>query len=160
MDEQSRTTIAAATKWICRSILDGSTIFTCGNGGSAADAAHMTERKPLRSVCLNADAIAMSCIANDFGWQNVFARQVEALGRPGDVLVVFSTSGESRNVIMAVKRAVECGMYCIHVGGEEMGEVGRLSDIHIGVPSGQTERVQEVHTVILHHFVQCVEDMV
>jgi D-sedoheptulose 7-phosphate isomerase len=149
-------------------ILEGGTIFTCGNGGSAATAAHMVEemvgkfvqvRRPIPAVCLNADATAMSCIANDFGWPDVFSRQIAAVGSRGDALVAFSTSGESSNVIRAIQHALNRGMAVIHVGGRSGGTGGRMADISVRVPSPVVARIQEVHTLILHYFLERLEEV-
>ena len=161
--------IRKASEWICETAVRKRTIFTCGNGGSAATALHMTEelvgrftneRRPVSSICLSADSVAMSCIANDFGWSEVFSRQLAAQARRGDLLVSFSTSGNSTNVVNAVREALRIGLYCIHLGGDTPGVAGGAADVSIRVPTGSTARVQEVHTLLLHHFLACVEDSI
>ena len=144
----------------------GGKIMTCGNGGSACDAMHLSEelvgrfdgdRRSLAAVCLCADASLMTCIANDFGFDAVFARQVEGLGRPGDVLVLFSTSGNSANLVAALQQAKKAGVTTISVLGKSGGKCKGLADYEIIVPSQTTARIQEVHTFILHAWLTLIE---
>jgi D-sedoheptulose 7-phosphate isomerase len=134
-------------------------LLTCGNGGSATDAAHLAEelvgrykctRRPLAAVCLSSDGPALTCIANDFGFENVFSRQVEALGREGDVLVVFTTSGKSENVNRALEAAKQVGVTTVALTGETGGRSEELADFVVAVPSTNGARVQEMHTLVLH----------
>jgi D-sedoheptulose 7-phosphate isomerase len=144
----------------------GRTLFTCGNGGSSADALHLAEefvgryrsnRRPLPAVCLNADVTALTCIANDFGYEAIFARQLAALGRPGDVLVVFSTSGNSPNILRAIETAREREMLVVGLLGKDGGAARELTHHAIIVPSANTARIQEAHGLLLHAICEEVE---
>jgi D-sedoheptulose 7-phosphate isomerase len=143
----------------------GGTIYTCGNGGSAAEALHLAEeligryrgdRPPLRALCLNADPTALTCIANDFGFEQVFARQCEALLTPADVLVVFSTSGASANIIAALRTARARGVDAIGLLGRDGGECAGLCSSLI-VRSNDSAHVQEAHQVVLHLLCELIE---
>lgn len=147
-------------------LLAGHTLYTAGNGGSAADALHLAEeligryrgnRCPLPAICLNADIGALTCIANDFGYDEVFARQLAALGKPGDVLVVFSTSGHSPNILNVLRTARSKGVISIALLGKDGGAARALADHVLIVPSNNTARIQEVHTLILHAICEEVE---
>jgi D-sedoheptulose 7-phosphate isomerase len=144
----------------------GNKLLTCGNGGSAADALHMAEelvgrfdreRPSLPAVCLNADPTLMTCIGNDYGYDRLFSRQVEGLGRAGDVLVGFSTSGNSRNVNAAFTAARERGLVTIALLGKDGGAATALVDHALVVPSRNTARIQEIHTFILHAWLTHIE---
>ncbi|MBC8077099.1 MAG: SIS domain-containing protein [Chloroflexales bacterium] len=144
----------------------GGTIYTCGNGGSATDAAHLSEelvgryranRRPLPAVCLNADGAALTCIANDFGYDQVFARPIAALGWPGDVLVCFSTSGNSPNLLAALAAARAKGVATLALLGGGGGAARALADHALIVPSSNGARVQEAHTLLLHAICEAVE---
>lgn len=158
--------ISAAGTAIIRSLENGGTVFTCGNGGSASDAFHLTQelvgrfvavRRALRSVCLNADAATLTCIGNDQGFAEIFARQVQALGRSGDVLVAFSTSGNSPNVLNAIAAAAELRMLTILMSGGNGGAAQADCNYRILVPSRTTARIQEVHTLILHQWLEAID---
>ncbi|MFD2257528.1 SIS domain-containing protein [Luteolibacter algae] len=151
---------------IVQAILAGKKLLTCGNGGSAADALHLAEelvgrysveRRALPALCLNADATAITCICNDYGYEHVFSRGVEALGKPGDVLVGFTTSGNSANVIAAFKAAEQRGMITILLAGKDGGAARGTCDHEIIVPSGNTARIQEVHTLVLHQWLEAID---
>lgn len=142
------------------------TVYTCGNGGSAAEAMHLTEeligryrysRPPYAAICLNADATAITCIANDFGFDQVFARQVEALCGPDDILIVFSTSGNSPNIVNALQAARRRGARTIGLLGKGGGPCAQLCESALVVASEHTEHVQEAHQVILHLILEAVE---
>ena len=144
----------------------GGKLLTCGNGGSAADALHLAEelvgrydleRRGLPAVCINADVTALTCIGNDYGYDRIFSRQVEALGRPGDVLVGFSTSGNSPNVLSAFRRAQDLGLTTIFLGGKDGGLAKGRCNHEIIVPSFRTARIQEVHTLILHQWLETID---
>lgn len=144
----------------------GHKLLTCGNGGSAADALHLSEelvgrykrdRRALPAVCLNADVTALTCIANDYGYDQVFARGVEALGCVGDVLVGFTTSGNSPNIIKAFQVAKDRGVITILVSGKDGGALHGTADHEIIVPSQSTARIQEIHTVILHQWLEGID---
>ena len=154
--------MAAAVDVLFNAIGNDSKILACGNGGSAADAQHFIaelvgrferERLPLAGVTLSADTSIMTAVGNDYGFDHVFERQVEALGRPGDVLVCLSTSGNSPNVLRAVAAAQARDMPIIALTGKGGGVVGELmteKDVHLCVPHDRTMRIQEVHIVLLH----------
>lgn len=151
---------------VAAALLAGQTLFTCGNGGSAADALHLAEelvgryrgnRRPLPAICLNADPTALTCIANDFGYEAVFARQLQALARPGDLLVVFSTSGGSPNILAALGAARACGVVSVALLGKGGGAAADLADHPLVVPSANSARIQEVHGLILHAICEEVE---
>jgi len=139
----------------------GGKILACGNGGSAADAQHFAaelvnrfeiNRRGLAAVALTHDASVITSIANDFSFDRVFSRQVEALGRPGDLLLAISTSGTSNNVTAAAEAAASAGMSTIALTGRDGGDLGRNNNIkvHINIPHNSTPRIQEMHITCLH----------
>ena len=145
----------------------GGTLYTSGNGGSAAQALHLSEeligryrdnRPALRAVCLNADPTAMSCIANDFGFERVFARQCEALLASNDVLIVLSTSGKSANLIEALKVAKACATLTVGLLGSGGGECGPLCDHEITIDETDSAFVQEAHQVVVHLLCEMIEE--
>ena len=146
----------------------GGKIMTAGNGGSAADALHLAEelvgrfiktRRSLAAVSLVADPTLLTCIGNDFGYDALFARQVEGVGKAGDVLVVFTTSGNSENLVRAVDVANESGITTIALLGKDGGKLRGRANHELIVPSDVTARIQEVHTLILHLWLSMVEDV-
>ena len=158
--------VAAAGRAIIASIQQGGKLLTCGNGGSAADALHLAEelvgryhleRRALPALCLNADPTAITCICNDYGYEHVFSRGIEALGRPGDVLVGFTTSGNSANVIAAFHAATARGVTTILLAGRDGGQARGLCQHEIIVPSQNTARIQEVHTLVLHQWLEAID---
>ncbi len=158
--------VAAAGQAIIASIQQGGKLLTCGNGGSAADALHLAEelvgryhleRRALPAICLNADPTAITCICNDYGYEHVFSRGVEALGRRGDVLVGFTTSGNSANVIAAFHAAAALGVTTVLLAGRDGGQARGLCQHEIIVPSGNTARIQEVHTLVLHQWLEAID---
>jgi len=145
----------------------GGTIYTAGNGGSAAQALHLSEeligryrenRPALRAVCLNADPTAMSCIANDFGFERVFARQCEALLGSNDVLLVLSTSGKSPNLVEALKVAKACATLTVGLLGSGGGAFGPLCDHEITIDETDSAFVQEAHQVVVHLLCEMIEE--
>ncbi|OGA37354.1 MAG: phosphoheptose isomerase [Betaproteobacteria bacterium RIFCSPLOWO2_12_FULL_62_13] len=154
--------IAAAAERMVRCLNQDGKILACGNGGSAADAQHFSgellnrfemERPGLAAIALTTDTSTLTSIANDYDFEQVFARQVRALGNAKDLLLAISTSGNSRNVVAAIQAAHEGGMDVIALtgrGGGKTGEILRPSDIHICVPATSTARIQEVHLLTLH----------
>lgn len=144
----------------------GHKILTCGNGGSMCDAMHMAEelsgkyredRIPFAALAMS-DASALTCIGNDYGFDQVFSRQTQALGKPGDVLVCISTSGNSQNVLQAARKAKELGMHVLSLTGNGGGALGDLSDVDVSVPwSGFADRVQEVHIRCIHSWIDAIE---
>lgn len=146
----------------------GKPLLTCGNGGSAADASHIAgemvgrffiDRKPYNVICLSDNSATITSIANDFGYEHVFAQQVKGLGSPGVVLLGISTSGNSKNVVNAMIAAKELGMTTIGMTGEGGGKMAELSDILLAVPSKVTPIIQQVHQCWYHYFCMTVEDI-
>jgi D-sedoheptulose 7-phosphate isomerase len=154
--------IAAAIDTMFGALANGSRILACGNGGSAADAQHFAaelvgrferERPGLPAIALTTDASVLTALANDYAYDEVFARQIRALGQPGDVLLAITTSGNSANVLAAIEAAHEREMIVVALTGNGGGQTnGVLTefDIHICVPSGRTARIQEVHLLTIH----------
>lgn len=154
--------IAAAIETMTNCLLNGSKILACGNGGSAADAQHFAaelvgrfeaERQELAAIALTTDSSILTAVGNDYGFAHVFSRQVRALGHAGDVLLAISTSGNSGNVIEAIKAAHEHDMRIIALTGKGGGEIGEMlhdDDIHLCVPADRTARIQETHLLIIH----------
>jgi D-sedoheptulose 7-phosphate isomerase len=151
--------VALASKIVAEALANGNKILACGNGGSAADAQHfvaefigrfLKERRPLPAVSLTCDPSIMTAIGNDYGFEEVFARQVEALGRPGDVLVAISTSGRSKNIIRAIELASRLGLKIVSLSGSTADKVLEASDVWCHVDSTITPHIQELHTAILH----------
>lgn len=161
------TAIEAAAGLMTESLRNGGRILLCGNGGSAADCQHIAaeftsvltqefQRPALSAIALTTDTSFLTANANDFGFEGVFARHVEALGRKGDVLVAISTSGNSRNVLRAVSRASELGMRTVALTGRG-GELPARADVAIRVPSDRTSHIQETHIAIGHILCELVE---
>jgi phosphoheptose isomerase len=145
----------------------GGRVFLCGNGGSAADAQHIaaelvcrfeTARRGLPAIALTTDSSALTAIGNDFGFERVFARQVEALARPGDVLIAISTSGDSANVIAAARAARAAGVTCVGLLGGGGGRLRALVDDAVLAPSSVTARVQECHILIGHIWCALIDE--
>jgi len=158
--------IERAASIIIEALASGHIVLVCGNGGSAAEAQHFAgelvgrfrrEREPWPVLALTADTAVLTAVANDYGYDTIFERQVAAFGHHGDVLVAFSTSGESRNVITAANLARDRGMSVIALTGREPTQLGRISDVVIAVPAIQTALVQEVHSVLVHLISDIVE---
>ncbi|MFQ3670391.1 MAG: SIS domain-containing protein [Verrucomicrobiia bacterium] len=146
----------------------GAKVLSCGNGGSAADALHLAEelvgryrmdRKALPGIALCGDPAAMTCIANDWCYEEVFARQVEAHGRSGDWFFGISTSGNSENVLRAIRRARELGLVTVAMLGKDGGRAKGLAEIELIVPCHITARVQEIHTWIIHVILEELEQI-
>lgn len=151
---------------ILEALIRGNKLMTCGNGGSAADALHLAEelvgrysrdRRALPGLCLNADPTAITCICNDYGYEHVFSRGVEALGKPGDILVGFTTSGNSANVLHAFEAASVRGITTILLAGKDGGRARGSCDHEIIIPSHNTARIQEMHTAVLHQWLETVD---
>lgn len=145
----------------------GGKLVAFGNGGSAADAQHLAaelvgrysrDRRPLAALALSADTSVLTAIANDTSYNRVFARQIEALGRRGDVALAISTSGTSRNVVAGLESARQLGLTTVALTGRDGGTVARLADVHVNVPETSTARVQEVHRTLLHVICELLED--
>lgn len=167
-DELAPAIVLGAMKMIDALLSDGK-ILVCGNGGSAADAQHFSsellnrfeaERPGLPAIALTTDASTVTSIANDHHFEEIFARQVSALGRPGDVLLAISTSGNSPNVLRAIQAAHERDMVCVVLSGRGGGAVAGLlreSDVDICVPGTSTARIQEMHIVIIHNLCDLID---
>lgn len=151
---------------ILKALKSGCKLLTCGNGGSAADAMHLAEelvgryrrdRPALPAICLNADPTAITCICNDYGYEKVFSRGIEALGKPGDVMVGFTTSGNSANVLAAFAAAKSLGITTVLLAGRDGGKARGSCDHEIIVPSDSTSRIQEIHTLVLHQWLESID---
>lgn len=154
--------IAAAVQALLACVTSGGKVLACGNGGSAADAQHFAaefvgrferERPELGAIALTTDSSILTAVANDYDFERIFAKQVRALGQAGDVLLAFSTSGNSANVLAAVEAAHEREMTVIALtgrGGGKMTSALRETDVHVCVPHDRTARIQEVHLLVLH----------
>jgi D-sedoheptulose 7-phosphate isomerase len=158
--------VLEAAAAIATSLRSGGKLLVFGNGGSAAEAQHMTcelvgkflrERHALAAVALTTDTSALTAIGNDYSFDRMFARQIEALGRPGDVALGISTSGASTNVVQALAAAKAGRLRTIALTGRDGGEAGRVAEIHVNVPSQSTQRVQEVHLTLIHVICDLVE---
>jgi D-sedoheptulose 7-phosphate isomerase len=145
---------------------DGNKVLFCGNGGSAADAQHLAaelsgrfyfDREPLDSEALHVNTSYMTAVANDYSYDEVFARLVKAKGRKGDILIGFSTSGNSGNIVRAFKTAGEMGMITVALTGESGGKLKEIADYLINVPSNDTPRIQESHILIGHIICEIIE---
>lgn len=151
--------VAAAADAIGRSLRQGGKVLAFGNGGSASDAQHLVaelvgrferERRSLAGIALTTDSAVVTAIANDYGYEHVFTRQVEGLGQTGDIAFGISTSGQSPNVRAAMAAAKARGLTTIALTGRDGGPIGAEADIHINVAERSTPRVQEVHRTVLH----------
>lgn len=147
-------------------LANGGYIFVCGNGGSASDAQHFAseltgrfekERRGYRACALTTDSSALTAIGNDFGFDFVYSRQLEALGKAGDLLLAISTSGNSRNIVQAVKYARGNDIHCIGLLGRDGGKLATLVDLPLIVPAQKTARIQEAHIFILHLMCELLE---
>ena len=154
---------------ICSQLKEGRKVIVFGNGGSAAQAQHFASelvnkflkaRRAIPALSLTTDTSSLTSIANDFDFDHVFSRQIEALGQEGDVALALSTSGESMNVIRALQTAREKNLYTVGLTGEGGGRIGSLCHILLDVPSRETPRVQEVHLILLHLLAQEIEEKV
>lgn len=152
-------TVLDVAQRLCAAYEAGGVLYTFGNGGSAADAQHLTgelighykrDRRALAAVTLTTDATVTSCIANDYSYDDVFSRQVEALVRPHDVVAGFSTSGRSPNVVAALAAARTRGATTVLFGGSSGGPAAEHADVVLLAPATQTARIQEMHTLMLH----------
>ncbi|MEN8178337.1 MAG: phosphoheptose isomerase [Pseudomonadota bacterium] len=160
--------IEEAAELIVAQLLEGGKLLSCGNGGSAGDAQHFSseminrferERPGLPALALTTDSSTLTSIANDYDYSRVFARQIEALGQPSDLLLAISTSGHSANILAAIESAHERDMHVVALTGRDGGEIAKLltvDDVELRVPSDSTARIQEVHLLIIH----CLCDIV
>lgn len=162
---------AQAAEIMLQCLMNDGKILACGNGGSAADAQHFAaemtgrfekERMELAAVALTTDTSALTAIGNDYGFDHVFSKQVRALGRPGDVLIGISTSGNSANIITAIEAAHERDMRVIAFTGRDGGKIAAMlkdNDILLNVPHPRTARIQEVHILLIHALCDCIDTM-
>ena len=158
--------VDSAALAMARSLAAGGKVLVCGNGGSAADAQHMTgellgrflmERPSLPAVALTVDTSTLTAIGNDYGYEDIFSRQVQGLGRKGDVLVAISTSGNSGNVLKAIEAAREAGLAVVGFTGKGGGRMAALCDHLINVPSSHTPHIQEIHEAVMHLLCQLID---
>ena len=162
---------AQAAELLLACLMNDGRVLICGNGGSAADAQHVAaemtgrlekERMELAAIALTTDTSALTAIGNDYGFEHIFSKQVRALGRAGDVLVGISTSGNSANVIEAIKAAHERDMRVIALTGRDGGKIAAMlqdSDILLNVPYPRTARIQENHILLIHAICDCIDTM-
>jgi len=158
--------VSAAAAVLAKSLLNGGKLLACGNGGSAADASHLTtefvcrfskDRKPYAALSLAANGGDLTAIGNDYAFDDIFARQIEAFGRKGDVLAAFTTSGRSENVRRALMTAKACGVTSIAFLGKDGGTCDGMADIQLLVPVTLTARIQEAHKLLLHTICEIVD---
>ena len=161
--------VAGAVESITSALRSGKPLLVCGNGGSAADAMHITgelvgrflaEREALKVICLSSNPSILTAWANDYSFETVFSRQVEAYGEPGAVLLGISTSGNSKNVVAAFQRAHSLAMTTIALTGDGGGELAALSDYLFAVPSRSTPLIQQAHICLYHYLCQTVEQRI
>jgi D-sedoheptulose 7-phosphate isomerase len=165
-DKSALLNIERAATAMAASVTGGGKIISCGNGGSHCDAMHFAEeltgkyrdaRRAIPAICIS-DASHISCVGNDYGYDFIFSRYLEALGNKGDVLFCLSTSGNSKNILEAVRAAKEKGMKVVALTGKDGGKLGPLADIEIRVPhTGYADRIQEVHIKIIHIVILLIE---
>lgn len=160
--------IDAAAKLMITALLDNKKILSCGNGGSAGDAQHFSsellnryerERPSLPGIALSTDTSTLTSIANDYSYEEIFSKQIKALGQPGDILLAISTSGNSANVMEAINAAHERGMSVVALTGKDGGKMAPLlygNDVEIRVPANKTNRIQETHLLVIH----CLCDLI
>jgi len=158
--------MASAADMVRDTVKQGRTLFFCGNGGSAADAQHlateyvvryMRERRAVAAIALTTDTSLLTAAANDLGFDQVFARQIEALARPGDLLIIHSTSGDSPNVLRAAESARSVGVKVLAFSARSGGALRALADLTIVVPTQRTDRAQELHLCIEHAICELIE---
>jgi D-sedoheptulose 7-phosphate isomerase len=164
--------IEDAARRMVHSLAAGGKVMACGNGGSAADSQHFAaemlnrfekERPPLAAIALTTDTSTLTSIANDYRYEDVFAKQVKALGKPGDVLLAISTSGNSPNVIEAIRAAHAHGVAVAALTGKQGGRIAALlgpHDIHLCVPAERTARIQEVHLLTIHCLCDAIDALI
>lgn len=158
--------IATALEMVRRTVAQGGTLFFCGNGGSAADAQHMAteyvvrymrNRRAYPAIALTTDSSLLTATGNDFGFDHIFSRQVEALAQPGDLLIIHSTSGNSPNVIRAAEAAKVLGVPVLALSAKDGGALKHVADHTIVVPTDRTDRAQEIHLCIQHAICEVIE---
>jgi len=161
-----REPLEAAARCVADCLRAGGCLLVCGNGGSAAESAHLAteftcrfceDRRPFPAIALTVDGGLLTAVGNDYNFDQIFARQVRAFGKPGDVLLAFTTSGNSRNVLLALEEARACGLGTIAFLGKGGGKALGLAAIELLVPSQTTARIQEIHLFLLHALCEIVE---
>ncbi len=167
--KETTTLIARAASLMASAVEGGGKIISCGNGGSHCDAMHFAEeltgkyrnpRKAIPAICIS-DASHITCVGNDYGYDSIFSRYLEALGNDGDVLLALSTSGQSANVIKAAETARQRGMMVVALTGKDGGKLADLADVEIRVPhDGYADRIQEVHIKVIHILILLIEGRV
>jgi D-sedoheptulose 7-phosphate isomerase len=159
--------VQTAARWCIDALRSGNKILICGNGGSAAEAQHLAgellghylqDRMPLPAIALTADSVLVTCIANDYSYDDIFARQVRGLARSGDVLICFSTSGNSRNIVAALNTARDVSVRSIAFLGRTGGKAADLADCPLIVATNETARSQEAHQFLLHCMMDRIEE--
>ena len=158
--------LTLAAEMCLETLRRGGKILACGNGGSAAEAQHLVgelagryqrSRRPLAAVALNADSTLLTCIGNDFSFEDAFARQVEGLGRPGDLLIAFTSSGNSPNIVRALRKATQQGLRSVAFLGRDGGQALALADCSLLVAHANTARIQEGHNFLMHCLMDAIE---
>jgi len=164
--QENKETIAQTAETIAHALRSGRKVLLFGNGGSAADAQHLAaelvgrfgpDRLPFRAISLSTDTSILTALANDYGYENVFARQIEALGQPGDAAVAISTSGNSPNVIAAIDVARSKGLFTVGFSGETGGKMKNRVEVLFCVPSRETPRIQETHILLGHILCELID---
>ena len=164
--QQQAQTLQAIGQKMAETLARGGLVMACGNGGSASQSDHLvcelvarfqTERRPLPAISLSSTPAGMTSLANDYGYEEVFARQVEAFGQEGDLLFALTTSGKSPNVLRAAQRARERGLFVVGLTGKGGGELTALCDICLDVESTNTAHIQEMHLIAIHIFCDIVD---
>jgi D-sedoheptulose 7-phosphate isomerase len=168
-DEQNMQRIAQAAAMMAECLLNGGKIISCGNGGSHCDAMHFAEelsgryrgnRRALAAIAIS-DPSHISCVGNDYGYEFIFSRYIEGLGKPGDILLGISSSGNSRNIVLAMEAAKNLGMKTIGLTGKDGGQMAPLCDIEIRAPkSDYADRAQEIHIKVIHALIDSIEQLV
>jgi len=166
--ERAAADVARAAEIVAAALSQGKKVLLCGNGGSAADAQHIAgelvgrfkrERRGFAAIALTTDTSVLTCVANDYSFEDVFARQVEALGAEGDVLIAYSTSGNSRNVLRAIEKGTSLGMKVVGLTGQSGGAMLERCEVCIRAPSDETPLAQECHAAAGHVICALVEDL-
>jgi len=165
-DPENWNKIETAGNLMVQALNSGNKIISCGNGGSLCDAMHFAEeltgrfhkeRRPLPAIAIS-DPSHLTCVANDFGYDHIFSRVIEALGKPGDILLAISTSGNSQNVINAILSDRQAGMKVVALTGNSGGLIGSLCDVELRVEhNGYSDRIQEIHIKVIHSLVNFIE---
>jgi D-sedoheptulose 7-phosphate isomerase len=166
LDQSFKEKIKEIADLMANALFNNKFIFWCGNGGSASDAQHLAaelmgryknNRRPLKSIALNADTSVITCISNDYSYEEIFKRQIDSLGSSGDILVGITTSGQSQNVLSAMREAKKKSLIVIGLLGKGGGDAENIADYSIVVPSDITARIQEMHIMIGHMLCDLIE---